>query len=458
LQAIVMAGGFGTRLRPLTNNIPKPIVPIVNTPILEHLMALLKNHNIDDVTVLLFYQAEHIKNLLGDGSKYGMNIRYVKPEQDFGTAGAVKLAEEFIQDDFLVISGDVLTDFNLSDIRKFHKEKDSTATISLFSAENPLQFGIVLTDNDGKIVRFLEKPSSSEVFSDTINTGIYYFKKSIFNHIPTGENFDFSKDLFPHLLENNIPLYGFKSTGYWRDVGNLEEYIYANLEALRGDLDYIKVKDAKGNCIDATATISPKALVENSVIGKNVVVEDGANIKNSILWDNVSVATKARILFDVIGKNCKIGANARVNDFVFIGDNCEIGKNAFISSSIKIWDKKKIDNNAKVTRSLIYEDTFFNDLFTDSRISGLSNLQVNPEFASKLGSVYGAFLGENKSVVLARDIDDVSNMIKRSISSGIMSAGTNGKRFAGVINSIASPGIKRRRRLGRNIREKISVR
>ncbi len=423
MQAIVMAGGFGTRLRPLTNNMPKPVVPIVNTPILEHLMALLKNHKIDDVTVLLYYQADSIKNLLGDGSKYGMNIRYVKPDQDFGTAGAVKLAEEFIEDDFLVISGDVLTDFNLTDIHNFHIEKDSTATLSLFSAENPLQFGIVLTDNDGKIVRFLEKPSSSEVFSDTINTGIYYFKKEIFNHIPPGENFDFSKDLFPHLLQNNIPLYGFKSTGYWRDVGNLEEYIYANLEALRGDLDYIKVKDENGNCIDNSANISPTAFIENSVIGKNVTVEAGANIKNSIIWDDVYIASKARILFDVIGKNCRIGENARVNDFVFMGDNCEIGKNAFISSSIKIWDKKKIDNNAKVTRSLIYEDTFFNELFTDSRISGLSNLQVNPEFASKLGSVYGAFIGENKKVVLARDIDDISNMIKRSISSGVMSAG-----------------------------------
>jgi len=422
-----MAGGFGTRLRPLTNNIPKPVVPIANKPILEHLMTLLKMHKIDDITVLLYYQAEHIKGLLGDGSKYGMNIRYVKPDQDFGTAGAVKLAEEYIKEDFLVISGDVLTDFDLSAVRNFHKEKDATATISLFSAENPLQFGIVLTDGEDKIVRFLEKPSSSEVFSDTINTGIYYFKKEIFDYIPAGENFDFSQNLFPHLLKNNVPLYGCKSTGYWRDVGNLEEYIYANLEALRGDLEYIKVKDAKGNCISPSAKISPKAIIENSIIGDNVTVEDGANIKNSILWDNTNVHAKARILFDVIGKNCDIGMNARINDFVFIGDNCEIGKNAFISSSIKIWDKKKVDNNAKVTRSLIYEDTFFNELFTDSRISGLSNLQVNPEFAAKLGAVYGAFIGSNKSVMIARDIDDVSNMIKRSISSGIMSAGLTTK-------------------------------
>ncbi len=420
-----MAGGFGTRLRPLTNNIPKPMVPIVNKPMLEHLLNLLKLHNIKDLTVLLYYEAETIKNYLGDGSKFGVSIRYILPDMDYGTAGAVKLAEDFIEDDFLVISGDVLTDFNITGIHSFHKEHKGIATISLYSAENPLQFGIVLTDNKNRVVRFLEKPSSSEVFSDTINTGIYYFNKEIFKHIPSGENFDFSQNLFPSLLKKDIPLYGCKSKGYWRDVGNLEEYIYANLQALRGDLDYIKAKDEKGNCISPSAKISPKARLENTIIGDDVVVEDGADIRNSVLWNGTTVGSGARILFDVIGRNCNIGENVRVNDFVFMGDNCSVGKNAFISSSIKIWDKKVIEPKAKVTRSLIYEDTFFNELFTDSRITGLSNLQINPEFGAKLGSVYGAFIGQNKKIVLARDIDDISNMIKRSISSGILSAGVN---------------------------------
>jgi mannose-1-phosphate guanylyltransferase/phosphomannomutase len=154
-----------------------------------------------------------------------------------------------------------------------------------------------------------------------------------------------------------------------------------------------------------------------------VLIEKGADVKNCVIWNNVVLRSKTRALYDVVGKNCEIGENSRINDFVFIGDNCHIGKNVFISSSIKIWDKKSIDNNAKVTRSLIQEDTFFNDLFTDSRITGLSNLQINPEFASKLGAVYGAFVGPNKSVLVGRDIDDISNMIKRSITSGILSAG-----------------------------------
>jgi mannose-1-phosphate guanylyltransferase/phosphomannomutase len=420
-----MAGGFGTRLKPLTNDIPKPMVPVANKPMLEHLINLLKQHNIKEYLMLLFYQPDIIKEYFGDGSRFGVSIEYEVPERDFGTAGAVKLSEKYIKDNFLVISGDVLTNFNLSEFYNCHVEKKNIATISLYSAENPLQYGIVLTNSENRIVSFLEKPSSSEVFSDTINTGIYYFDKKIFDYIPEGENFDFSKDLFPSLLENDIPIYGYKSTGYWRDVGNLEEYLSANLDVLQDKLEHIKARDYYGNCVDSSAVIEPGVTIENSVIGENVYLGKGVQIKNSVIWDNVKIYDNTSVLFDVIGKNTVIGEHSRINDYVFIGNDCKIGKNVFVSSSLKIWNKKTVNNNAKITRSLIYEDTFFNELFTDSRISGLSNLQINPEFASKLGSVYGAFLGQNKSVVIGRDIDDISNMIKRSVTSGILSAGLN---------------------------------
>jgi len=425
MQAVIMAGGFGTRLRPLTNNIPKPMVPIVNVPMLEHVITLLKKHGITDFVMLLYYQPEIIRRYFDDGSKFGVSIKYILPDKDYGTAGAVKLSEQHILDKFLVISGDVLTDFNLTELYKYHEEKKSAATISLYSSENPLQYGIVLTNSEDRIVRFLEKPSSSEVFSDTINTGIYCFNKEIFSFIPEGENFDFSKDLFPLLLNNNIPLYGCKGSGYWRDVGNLEEYIYANLDVLAGKLGHIEFEKVNGNCLSSTAVLEKDSVVENSVIGPEVLIEKNAIVRNSVIWNNVILHTGSNILFDVIGKNCEIGEGTRINDFVFIGDNCHIGKNVFVSSSIKIWDKKNIDNNAKITRSLIQEDIFFNELFTDSRITGLSNLQINPEFGSKLGSCYGAFIGQNKSVLAGRDIDDISNMIKRSITSGILSAGVN---------------------------------
>jgi len=420
-----MAGGFGTRLRPLTNNIPKPMVPIVNQPILEHIVNLLKTHKIKDFVVLLYYMPDIIQKFLGDGRKFGVKIKYVVPDQDYGTAGAVKLSEKFIKDKFVVISGDVLTDFNLTEISEFHNKKNTIATLSLYSSKNPLQFGIVLTDRNDRIVRFLEKPSSSEVFSDTINTGIYFFDKEIFNFIPEGESFDFSQNLFPLLLKKDLPIFGCKIRGYWRDVGNLEEYIEANMDTLKGKLSYIKSSDKKGNCISKSAKIDKSAAVENSIIGDKVVIEKNAVVKNSVLWNNVKVSSEARLIFDVVGSNCFIGEGTRINDYVFIGDNCNIGKNVFISSSIKIWDNKHIENNDKITRSVIYEDRFFSELFTDSRISGLSNLQINPEFGAKLGSVYGASVGPGNKIIIARDNDYISNMIKRSITSGIMSAGVN---------------------------------
>jgi mannose-1-phosphate guanylyltransferase/phosphomannomutase len=425
LQAVIMAGGFGTRLKPLTNNMPKPMVPVVNVPMMEHLINLLKLHGITEYVILLYYQPDIIKNYFGDGSRFGVKIDYVLPDRDYGTAGAVRLSEPFINDDFLVISGDVLTDFDLTAFHKFHIEKKSLATISLFSSENPLQYGIILTNNDGRIVRFMEKPSSSEVFSDTINTGIYYFGKDIFQHIPEGENFDFSKDLFPLLLKNEIPVYGYKSTGYWKDVGNLDEYIYANMDVLEGKLNYIKAKDEFGNCLSKGAVIEKGAVVENSILAEGVTIHKGAVVKHSVIWKNTKISSKTSVLFDVIGENCTVGESGRINDFVFIGDNCKIGKNVFISSSIKIWDRKKIRNNSKVTKSLIYEDSFFTELFTDSRITGLSNLQINPEFGAKLGTSYGTFLGKNKTVMAGRDMDDISLMEKRTITSGLLSAGVN---------------------------------
>lgn len=418
-----MAGGFGTRLRPLTNNIPKPMTPIANKPILEHIFNLLKSNGFHDYVMLLYFMPEVIRGYFGNGEKFGVNIQYILPDADYGTAGAVKLAEKFIKGDFIVISGDVLTDFNLREVFDFHKSKNTIATLSLYSAENPLQFGIVLTDENNRIVRFLEKPSSSEVFSDTINTGIYFFRKEIFNHIPEGENYDFSKDLFPKLLGNNTKLFGYKTSGYWRDVGNLEEYITSNLDVLQGKLSYINTSGTNQNYISESATVDKSAIIENSIIGDNCIIENDAVIKNSILWEGVKIEPGVSALFDVIGRNCTIGRNTRINDYVFIGDDCQIGKNVFISSSIKIWNKKNIDSNTKVTKSLIYEDTFFNELFTDSRITGLSNLQINPEFGAKLGTVYGATLGVGKKVLLARDIDDVSNLIKRSISAGMLSSG-----------------------------------
>jgi Nucleoside-diphosphate-sugar pyrophosphorylase involved in lipopolysaccharide biosynthesis/translation initiation factor 2B, gamma/epsilon subunits (eIF-2Bgamma/eIF-2Bepsilon) len=234
MQAVIMAGGFGTRLRPITCNVPKPMAPMANRPMLSHIIELLKTHGLSDLTMMLYYQPEVITDYFGDGSKMGVKIRYLKPEADLGTAGSVKFAQKNLPGTFLVISGDVLTDFDLKQAIDFHNKKKAMATIVLTRVANPLQYGVVITDNEGKIERFLEKPSWGEVFSDTINTGLYILDPSVLDLIPPDKPFDFSKELFPLLLKENKPLYGYIAEGYWKDVGNHEEYRLGHQDILDG--------------------------------------------------------------------------------------------------------------------------------------------------------------------------------------------------------------------------------
>src|ERR1043165_1697341 len=226
MKAIIMAGGFGTRLRPLTMTLPKPMVPLLNRPMMEHIVRLLKNHGFRDLTSLLYFHPEAISSYFGDGSASNISMNYIQAEADFGTAGSVRNATEQlnIKERIVIISGDVLTDFDLTDAIAFHEEKKAIATIVLTRVKNPLQYGVVITGDDGRIERFLEKPSWGEVFSDTINTGIYILEPEAFKRIPYKREFDFSKDLFPELLEERAGLYGYIAQGYWRDIGNLGEY------------------------------------------------------------------------------------------------------------------------------------------------------------------------------------------------------------------------------------------
>lgn len=429
MQAVVMAGGFGTRLRPLTANIPKPMTPLLNKPIIEHIIELLKKHDITDIIMILYHQAEIIRDYFKDGKKFGVKIQYVKPDADYGTAGAVYCGYELINDRFIIISGDVVTDFDLSQAISFHEKSKSVSTLVLTRAKNPLQFGIVLTDNEGKITKFFEKPSWSEVFSDTINTGIYVLEKDTLGLVPKARgnkaDCDFSKDLFPYLLKNKLPLYGATLGGYWRDVGSLEDYIKTNLEALKGKVDLPLARGlAKNGCIIApSARISRTAKVVNSVIGPKCYIAPGAVIKDSILWNNTSIEDNTRVNYSVICNNVRIKPNCRVNENTFIGSNVSIGSSVTVRSDVKIWPQKNVDSNSIVTKNLIWEERWKDTLFTDSRITGLSNIEITPDFGAKLGMAYGVFSGLGSKILISRDIDNVSLMIKGSITSGLLSSG-----------------------------------
>ena len=442
MKAIIMAGGFGTRLRPLTCNIPKPMVPMMNKPMMEHIVDLLKTHGIKDIVTTLFYQPDVITGYFGDGSKFGVHIQYRKSEADYGTAGSVRNAKDFLDERFIVISGDVLTDFDLKAAVKFHESKKAAATILLTHVPNPLQFGVVLTREDGKITRFLEKPSWGEVFSDTVNTGVYILQPEVLDLIPEREDFDFSKNLFPILLERDMGLYGYVCDGYWRDIGNLNEYQEAHLDVLRGQ---VKInlqgkalgdsfvgensrietdhKNLSASLIGSNTRIHPNAVVKNSVIGNQCEIMSGALVRNSIVWDGTQVGSKTELSSDVIGSKCIIGDEVAILENVFVGELCIVGKKTKLLSNIKLWPEKVVEEGSIVTRSLIWEDRWLKELFTDARITGISNIEISPEFGAKLGAAFGAFVGPGSNVVTSRDSDNVSRMVNRAIMTGLMSAG-----------------------------------
>src|SRR5919201_1405073 len=232
MKAVVMAGGEGTRLRPLTSNQPKPMVPIVGKPCMEHILELVREHRFEDVIVTVAFLPQAIRSYFGDGESLGLTIEYSVEESPLGTAGSVRLASDRLDETFLVISGDALCDIDLTQLVAAPSEKGAAVTIGLKSVDNPLEFGIVVTDDEGRIERFLEKPSWGQVFSDTINTGIYVLEPEVLRHVPTDRPFDFSKELFPLLLEMGRPIYGCVCDGYWQDIGNLDQFRQANFDAL----------------------------------------------------------------------------------------------------------------------------------------------------------------------------------------------------------------------------------
>lgn len=448
MKAVIMAGGFGTRLRPLTCNLPKPMVPMVNRPIMEHIVQLLKRHNITDILAILYYHPEIIEGYFGDGSKFGVKIKYVGAAEDLGTAGSVKNAEDHLREPFIIISGDVVTDFDLTAAIQFHKERQALATITLTRVSDPLSFGIVITNEEGKIVRFLEKPSWGEVFSDTVNTGIYILQPEIFKYIPEGKEFDFSKNLYPSLLTSKQPLYGYIAEGYWQDIGNLDAYRGTHYDCLKGEitlnipgrkLDTIgrdiwigegttvsKQASLKGGVVIGNdCCIEDGATIVDSSIGNNVVIEGGAQIINSIIWDKVEIGRQAELKEAVVCRESKIKAKAFLGNGVIVSDGCTVGVESSVRANVKMWPHKEVDNGATLSSSLIWGERWARVLFGTYGVSGLANIEITPEFAARLGAAWGASFPKGVSLMTARDNDRTCRMINRAIISGVLSTGVN---------------------------------
>lgn len=449
MKAVIMAGGFGTRLHPLSINLPKPMVPLCNRPIMLHIVDLLKKHGITELVMLLYFQPETIKKFFGDGSEYGVNITYVTPLEDLGTAGAVKAAARHLDERFMIISGDLLTDFDLTAALKYHEEKQAQATLTLTPVADPLQFGVVITNSEGEITKFLEKPDWGEVFSDTINTGIYILEPEVLDLIPEGENRDWSKDVFPLMLKQQKRLFGCTLKGYWQDIGNCDAYLETCKEILTDkvaiNFEETPSSSHTGLYLGAEASFNQDILphlqgkvvlgdntrlvglpkLKNCIIGRNCVIEDGAELEDAILWDNVYVKANARINGAVLGQNARVGIGATVKAGVVVGDDSKVGKDAVINADVKIWPSKIIEGGSIVTNNLIWGETWRKSLFEGALVKGLTNIELTPEFAAKLGAAYGSTLPKDSYVLTGRDSIRSSRMLKRAFVGGLLSAGVN---------------------------------
>ncbi|NLM37306.1 MAG: NTP transferase domain-containing protein [Firmicutes bacterium] len=446
MKAIVMAGGKGTRLRPLTCKQPKPMVPIAGRPMVEYILALLQQYRFTEIGMTLFYLPDLITNYFGDGREFGVDLRYFVEETPLGTAGSVKNAEAFLDETFLVISGDALTDINLAEAAVFHRARGALVTIVLTKVATPLDYGVVITEEDGRIKRFLEKPGWGEVFSDTVNTGIYLIEPEVFRYYEKDQEVDFSKDLFPLLLRAGAPLYGYVAAGYWSDVGNLAQYRQANYDLLDGKLKFKpsgqevapRVWVGEGTELPPTAQVEAPVVLgryvrvgknarlgRNTVVGDHSLVGEEASLKKAILWNHTYVGYQAEIRGAILAHRTHLKSGVRVYEGAVLGEGCTAGSKAVIKPEVRIWPDKYLESGSVLNSSLVWGNRWGTTLFGRRGVDKTANLEFTPEFAAKMGVAYGTILPEHSWVVVGTDHFPPGQKLKAALVSGLLGAGVN---------------------------------
>ena len=395
MQAIILAGGEGKGIRPLTNTVPKPMLPVMNKPLLCHAIELLKKHGICDILITLCYKGDDIRAHFGDGSRFGVNIKYFIENEPLGTAGSIKSAESLISDSFFVISGDVITDIDLSRALSFHKQNRADATILLTSSEKPTEYSAVITSEDNRVMHMCENPDWDEVCTDMINTGIYIIEPKILSLIPPFCPYDLSKDLIGQMLNTGLAVFGYKADGYWCDIGSAQAY-----RKCHRDIFEHKV---------------------NLGIDENV-------LKSGVL----------------AGKNCKISASAEILPYCVLGDECTVGDNVSLKDCI-IWSGSKIDNNTRLHDSIIAtQNPVFNkqkaisDKLNSYKITGQMHTDITPDFSAKLCAAFASALDKNYAVVLNfPDIPEYMSL-KFAMLSGLIATGTKVYNLCGINDRVAA--------------------
>ncbi len=447
LKAIILAGGYGTRLRPLTITTPKPLCTICGESVLERLLRLMPDWGVTDVAISTMYLSEKIEEKLGS-NRNGINIQYVKEDIPLGSAGGAKLAAKALEtnscDNFLVLSGDGIFDFEIEKAVDFHVKNNADVTIITYPTKEPLEYGVILSNKAGKIIGFSEKPSWSKVHSDTVNTGIYIIKADIFKEIPSDRQFDFSNDLFPFLLGTKRSLYSYEAKGYWCDIGDISAYYKCNMDALCGKIKNIDFSNAftekeaekKGLKVVFPAYISKNAEISKEAkIGKYSIILDNSKINSyseingSILFENVSVEENAVVDRSIIGESTVVEKNSRILAGCTVGANCKVCSGATITEGISIWPQKRIEKGFCVTQDILFDNkskNFYSDNgFYACNIHG----SINSDYIARLGS----------AIALAACESYGNNKLSENTRIGVMH---NGKPECALICETLLCGIK----------------
>ena len=448
MKAVILAGGEGTRLRPLTVERPKPLVPLVHRPIMGHVLYWLRRHGIEEIVVTLAYRANMVQNYFGTGRAYQVHLDYTVEERALGTAGAVKNAATHLDPEpFVVVSGDVLTDVNLTAALAFHHQRKALLTIVTYRVSAPLEYGVVVMDDKGRVTQFQEKPSWSEVLSDTVNAGIYIVDPAVLDFIPEQAPCDWSHHVIPALLQHEPGrVYGFIAEGYWTDIGTLNEYVQATADVLEGKVDVGPLgQEQQANLwVGEHVSIAPDARLEGPIyLGSGVKVLEGvhiqgpavirdysivdryARISRSIVWRNTYLGEGSEVQGAIIGRQCTVRDKAVVLEGAVIGDECVIGEGAIIYPGVKLWAHKEVEAGAAVRTHIVWGTRGRRRLFGRFGITGVVNVDLTPEFCAKLGAAIGAVFPLGSTLIMNRDPHRSSRMLKRALIAGLPSAGVH---------------------------------
>jgi mannose-1-phosphate guanylyltransferase len=356
MKAVILVGGEATRLRPLTCNTQKIMVPVLNRPFFERLMGYLKRHNITDIILAVGKSPQQAQDYFGDGSKLGVKITYSIENFPMGTAGAVKNAEKSLDDAFIVLNGDIFTDIDLSVMMQLHRQNKAIASLALTPVDDPTLYGVVETDNRGRVKRFIEKPNRDKVTTNVINAGIYILEPDVLNYITANAFSMFEHDVFPLLLEKGQAIYGYPFQDYWIDIGTPDKYLKLQHDLLQRYVGDKGVEFEGESSVDSSAQIDGPTIIGEAcfidrdsmvkgpaVLGKRCRVEEGAVIEGAILWPDCRIGKEAKLRNCLVASRCYIGQRSEIADGCVLGDDVRIEKGTKLSNGIKIWPGKTIE-------------------------------------------------------------------------------------------------------------------